>query len=150
MRGVSRRAGLFPLLVVLIAGLGGCGWLGASSVSHRKPDGFLLRGRVTVAVAAGDTRPDGSACAADVPDLVAGAPVKVSGTDGKLLATGTLGYGVIAHDGTRASCDFPFQIPAVPGGLDAYDIAVGTRAPTRFAGKDLRENADAVIPVLAG
>jgi hypothetical protein len=149
VRGVSRRTGQLLLVAVLLAGPGGCGWLGASSVSHRKPDGFLLRGRVTVAVTDADPRPNGSACAATVPGLVAGTPVKVSGPDGKLLATGSLGNGVIAHDGTRESCDLPFQIAAVPGGVDAYDIAVGTRAPKRFAAKDLRENADAVIPFSA-
>jgi hypothetical protein len=144
---VSRRAGQLLLVAVLLAGPGGCGWLGASSVSHRKPDGFLLRGRVTVSITAGDTRPDGSACAATVPGLVAGTPVKVSGPDGKLLATGSLGDGVIAHDGTAESCDLPFQITAVPGGVEAYDIAVGTFTAKRFAAKDLRENAEAVIPV---
>ena len=35
----------------------------------------------------------------------------------------------------------------VPGGVDSYDIAVGARAPKRFAAKDLRENAEAIIPV---
>jgi hypothetical protein len=132
VRGVSRRTGQLLLVAVLLAGPGGCGWLGASS-----------------AVTDADPRPNGSACAATVPGLVAGTPVKVSGPDGKLLATGSLGNGVIAHDGTRESCDLPFQIAAVPGGVDAYDIAVGTRAPKRFAAKDLRENADAVIPVSA-
>jgi hypothetical protein len=133
------------LAVVLL--LGGCGWLGESSVSHRKPDAFVLRGRVTVAVPPGDARPDGAACAATVPDLAAGTPVKVTGPDGKLLATGYLGDGVIAHADGAGSCEFPFAIPGVLGGVDAYDIAVGARAPQRFAAKGLRENADAVIPV---
>jgi hypothetical protein len=135
------------LAVVLL--LGGCGWLGESSVSHHKPDAFVLRGRVTFAVPPSDSRPDGAACAATVPDLVAGTPVRVSGPDGKLLATGYLGDGVIAHDSGAGACEFPFAIPGVPGGVDAYDIAVGARTPRRFAAKDLRENADAVIPITA-
>jgi hypothetical protein len=145
LRHVFRRAGPLLAVVVLLSALAGCGWLGASSVSHRKPDAFVLRGRVTVAVPAGDSRPDGAACAATVPDLTAGTTVKISRPDGKLLAIGYLGDGVIARDGTGSSCEFPFQIAGVPGGVDAYDIAVGSRAPTRFAAKDLRENADAII-----
>lgn len=151
LRHVFRRAGSLLAAVVLVAGLatalGGCGWLGASSVSHIKPDAFVLRGRVTVAVPAGDSRPDGAACAATVPDLVAGTQVTITRPDGKVLGVGYLGDGVIAHDGTGSSCEFPFQIAGVPGGVDAYDIAVGSRAPTRFAAKDLRENADAIIPI---
>jgi hypothetical protein len=147
VRVVLRRAGQLVVLVILVTGLGGCGWLGASSVSHRKPDAFILRGRVTVAVPASDSRPDGAACAATVPGLVAGTPVTVSGPDGKVLAAGTLGDGVIVHESGTPNCDFPFQVTGVPGGVDAYDIAVGTRAPKRFAAKDLRENAEAVIPV---
>ena len=142
-----RRAGRLLALVLLVAGLGGCGWLAASGVSHHKPDAFVLRGRVTVPVPAGDSRPDGAACAASDPAVVAGTPIRVTGPDGHLLATGYLGDGVISRTGTAASCDFPFQRAGVPGGVDSYDIAVGTRAPHRFPAKDLRENADAVIPV---
>jgi len=144
---VFRRAGWLLALVLLVAGLGGCGWLAASGVSHHKPDAFVLRGRVTVPVPAGDSRPDGAACAASDPAVVAGTPIRVTGPDGHLLATGYLGDGVISRTGTAASCDFPFQLAGVPGGVDSYDIAVGTRAPHRFPAKDLRENADAVIPV---
>jgi len=142
---VWRRTGI--LLVVVALSLGGCGWLGASSVSHRKPDAFLLRGRVTVAVTAGDARPDGAACAATVPDLVAGTTVRVTGPDATLLGVGYLGDGVIARNGSASTCEFPFQIPNVAGGVDSYDIAVGARAPQRFAAKDLRENAEAVIMI---
>ncbi len=148
MRGVWRRTGI--LLVAVALTLGGCGWLGASSVSHRKPDAFLLRGRVTVAVAAGDPRPQGAACAATVPDLVSGTTVRVTGPDGALLGVGYLGDGVIARDGTGSTCDFPFQVTNVPGGVDSYDIAVGARAPKRFAAKDLRENAEAIITITGG
>jgi hypothetical protein len=144
---VFRRAGCLLALVVLALGLAGCGFVGASGVSGTKPDAFLLRGRVTEPVPAGDPRPDGAVCAATSPDIVAGAPVRVTAPDGHLLATGALGDGVIARSGTASTCDFPFQIAGVPGGVASYDIAVGTRAPKRFPAKELRENATAIIPV---
>jgi len=143
---VFPRTARWAVTGLLLTGLGGCGFLGAAGVSHAKPDGFVLRGRVTVPVPASDTRPAGSACAAGIPDVVAGARVTVTGPDGKVLGTGQLGAGVIARTGTAASCDFPFQLAAVPGGVDSYDIAVG-RHSQRFPAKPLRENASAILAV---
>src|SRR5207245_5557786 len=127
----------------------GCGVLGASGVSHTKPDAFVLRGHVSVPVPAGDARPDGAACAATVPGIVAGTSVRVTGPDGHFLATGQLGDGVIARGTSGSTCDFPFQIPGVRGGVDSYDVSVGTRPAQRFPAKDLRENAAATIVVTA-
>ena len=138
---------LVLLAAAVTTTVSGCGFLGASDVSHSKPDGFVLRGHVAVPVAAGDTRPDGAACAATVPGVVAGAPVRVTGPDGKLMGTGSLGNGVIAHGADGSSCDFPFQIAGVHGGVDNYDIAVADQPPQRFPAKDLRENADAIIRI---
>jgi len=146
VRHVFRRAGCLLAIPVLMGGLGGCGFVGASGAGHAKPDTFILRGHVTVAVPTGDTRPTGAACAATVPDIVAGVPVKVSGPDGHLLATGNLGDGVIAHTDSATSCEFPFQIAGVPGGVDSYDIAVGSHSQ-RFPAKSLRENAAAILTI---
>jgi hypothetical protein len=132
--------------LALVAALGGCGFIGASGVSHAKPDTFILRGHVAVPVPVDDRRPDGAACAATVPDIVGGTSVMVNGPDGHLLATGKLGDGVIGHTGTASSCDFPFQIAAVPGGVTSYDITIGTHTQ-RFPAKDLRENAVAILTV---
>ncbi len=134
-------------LTALLAGLalGGCGFFGASRVSHVKPNGFVLRGRVTVPVPAGDTRAAGAACAAPYPDVVANAPVKVTDPTGREIATGYLGDGVIARGSSSVTCDFPFQIPAVPGGVASYGIAVGTRPAVTFNAKDLREDETAVL-----
>jgi hypothetical protein len=142
---VVRRA--LPLLLVVPLALTGCGFVGASGASHTKPDAFVLRGRVSVPVPAGDARPDGAACAATVPGIVAGTPVKVTGPDGHYLATGALGDGVIARGVNGSTCDFPFQIPGVAGGVDSYEVAVGTRPAQRFPAKGLRENAAAIIVV---
>ena len=142
-----------PLLalvaVAATVGLAGCGWLGASGAPHTKPDAFLLRGHVTVPVAAGDPRPAGAACASTVSDIVAGAPVEVTDPTRRLLGTGSLGDGVIAHSATGVSCDFPFQVPRVPGGVASYDVSVSHRPPQRFDAKPLRENAEAIITVTA-
>lgn len=139
------RLSLLGLLgLVLTVGVAGCGWLGASNAPRTKPDTFVLRGHVTVPVPAGDSRPDGAACASTLPDVVAGAPVRVTDPNGHELATGSLGDGIIASGSTH-SCDFPFQIAAVPGGVDSYDVAVGSRPAQRFAAKQLRENAAAII-----
>jgi hypothetical protein len=144
-----------PTLVVLaaalaMAGPAGCGFLGASRVSDTKPDGFVLRGHVTVPLAAGDGRPVGAACAAptSLPEITAGVPVTVSGPDGTKLAAGTLGPGVVARADAAASCDFPFEIDDVPGGVDSYGIAVATRPPQMFAATALREDQSAVLTVL--
>jgi hypothetical protein len=82
-----------------------------------------------------------------VPDIVTGSPVRVTDPAGKVLGTGRLGDGVVAHSAAGASCDFPFQIADVKGGVATYDVAVGNRPPQRFNAKDLRENAAAIITV---
>ncbi len=146
VRHVFRQLGSGIALATLAAGLAGCGFVGASGVSHAKPDGFVLHGHVAVPVPASDTRPDGAACASLVPGIVGGTRVVVSGPDGHPLAEGALGDGVIARTGTGASCDFPFQIPAVPGGVASYDVTVANHAQ-RFPAKDLREGAAAVLTV---
>jgi hypothetical protein len=140
---VVRRA--LPLLLAAPLALAGCGFVGASGVSHTKPDAFILRGHVSVPVPVGDARPDGAACAASVPDIVAGTPVKVSAPDGRYLGSGALGDGVIAAGTAGSTCDFPFQVRGVAGGVDSYDVTVGTRPAQRFPAKRLRENADAII-----
>jgi hypothetical protein len=146
VRHVFRQLGSGIALAALTAGLAGCGFIGASRVSHAKPDGFSLHGHVAVPVAANDARPDGAACASLVPGVVGGTRVAVSDPAGHELATGVLGDGVIARTGTGASCDFPFQITAVPGGVDSYDVAVAGHVQ-RFPAKELREGASAVLTV---
>jgi hypothetical protein len=142
----AARAGL--VAVVLVAGPAGCGFIGASDKPENKPDTFLLRGHATVP-APGDKRPDGAVCAATVPGIVAGVKVWVTGPDGRLLASGSLGDGVIAHGGDGPSCDFPFQIAGVPGGVVSYGISVDDRPAQQFPAKNLRENAEAIIRITA-
>ena len=71
-----RAARAFLVTALVLAVAAGCGWIAASGRPAGKPDAFVLRGHVAVPVAAGDTRPDGAACAATVPGVVAGGPVR--------------------------------------------------------------------------
>jgi hypothetical protein len=125
----------------------GCGFVGAHSVSDTKPNGFVLRGHVTTPVPAGDTRADGTACdaPASLHDVEAGASVKVLDPDGTVIGLGTLGSGVIAHADSAVTCDFPFEIRAVPGGVATYSIAVAAQHPRDFPASDLRQDKSAVI-----
>jgi hypothetical protein len=145
--GHVSRSILALAAAVSVLGLGGCGWLGASGASHTKPDAFLLRGHVAVLASPTDPRPDGAACASTVPDIVTGSPVRVTDPAGKVLGTGALGDGVVAHAANGPSCDFPFQVPHIAGGVASYDITVGGRPPQRFDAKELRENAAAIITI---
>jgi hypothetical protein len=141
-----RRFVLLVLALVLAgAAMSGCGWLRAGNVSHTKPSGFVLRGYVTVAVpTAGQV---GSSCQAPTSAVVADDTVRVADPPDRSLATGTLGQGVLARDGGAYRCNFPFEIPAVPGGHTSYEITAGGLAPVSFPAAELRQDKPAVITV---
>ncbi|GAA0946688.1 hypothetical protein [Virgisporangium aurantiacum] len=149
--------------VVLVAGfaLSGCGFLSSGQRGSNKPDGFVLRGYVSIGLRAG-SGPAASGSPAAVPsasgtptagipctappeanDVQAGGAVRVADPDGHTLAAGTLLPGV--EEGGR--CNFAFQIKAVPGGVDRYVIGVGNRATATFLAHDLRSDKPAVILV---
>jgi hypothetical protein len=104
---------------------------------------------VTVALSGTDQRQAGAACAAPaaVPDIAGGALVKVSDPDGTEIAAGTLGAGIVARTSRGATCDFPFEIRAVPGGVTTYGISVAGRPAQLFPAKSLREDQAAVITI---
>ncbi|GIJ70179.1 hypothetical protein [Virgisporangium ochraceum] len=137
--------------VVLAAGLAlsGCGFLSSGDRGSNKPDGFTLRGYVSVGpnVDAGASGPAGSGGPCTAPpaadDVQAGGAVRVADPDGHTLGTGTLSPGVAE----AGRCNFAFQITAVPGGVDAYVIGVGNRASVSFPAHDLRSDKPAVILV---
>jgi hypothetical protein len=136
------------MLVALLTG--GCGFVGASNVSHQKPGGFVLRGHVTVPLAATDGHAAGTTCTAG--GIAAGVPVKVTDPAGHTIALGALGPGIVARasaapGASGVSCDYPFEIRAVPGGVDSYGISVGDRPPKVFPGTALRQNEVAIITV---
>jgi hypothetical protein len=135
------------VLPVAVAVLSGCGFIGASGVSHIKPNGFVLRGRVTVPAAGNGPTVAGTPCVSALSDVAAGVLVKVSDVDGHELGRGQLDGGVLVttpgHSG--ASCDFPFQITAVPGGVKQYAVSVAARPAQVFDASELRENQQAVI-----
>ncbi len=131
----------------LTATTAGCGFIGASKVSDTKPNGFVLRGHVTIPVPADDTRADGAACAAptSLPDIAAGAAVKVFDPAHTEIGLGSLAPGVISGSGGTPSCNFAFAIRAVPGGVETYSIVVGAQPARDFPATDLREDKLAVI-----
>jgi hypothetical protein len=137
------------LLVAALVVPGGCGFIRASNVSHTKPNGFVLRGHVAVPLPAGDARASGAGCAApaSLADIAAGVPVKVMDPGGREIAAGTLSSGVVARASAAPSptCDFPFEIRAVPGGVDSYGISVAGRPAQIFPAMALREDQAAVI-----
>ena len=129
----------------LVGALSGCGFVGASDVSHTKPSGFVLRGRVTVPVAGSGPEVDGATCTSAVSGVGVGVPVKVSDVDGHELADGELGDGVVEGGGSGAACDFPFEIQAVPGGFRRYAISVAGRPAQTFGATPLRQDQQAVV-----
>ncbi len=135
--------------LALAAGVSGCGFVHASNVSTTKPSGFVLRGHVTVPLSSGPASATGSACTAppSASDIVAGAPVRVTDPAGHTIALGRLGPGATATGQPGSTCDFPFAIPAVPGGVGSYGVAVGTRPAQPFTARDLREDRPAVLTV---
>ena len=147
MRRVRRAA---ALLVVALLALTGCGFVNSGQRGSSKPDGFTLRGYVSVGVAASESAspsPGGAPGACEAPaaasDVHAGGPVRVADPAGHTLAAGTLDPGV--RDAAR--CDFGFQITGVPGGVDRYVIGVGNRPAMSFPAHDLRSDKPAVINV---
>jgi hypothetical protein len=135
------------LAATVTTAVSGCGFVGASDVSHSKPDGFVLRGHVSTTAPAGDPRADGAACAAptSLPDIAAGAAVKVFDPGHTLIGSGTLGPGVISTAGGTPWCNFPFAVRSVPGGVATYSVAVGNQQPRDFPAAELREDKPAVI-----
>jgi hypothetical protein len=91
----------------------------------------------------------GAACQApaSAPDIRAGGAVRVADPEGHTLATGELSNGVLAVDGTKYRCNFPFEIPAVPGGPQRYVVGVGSQPPASFAADEVRRDKPAVILV---
>jgi hypothetical protein len=144
LRRTARSLLALPLTAALLSG---CGFVGASNVSHVKPNGFVLRGRVTVPAAGAGPTVDGASCASSIPDVAAGVTVKVSDVQGHELARGELGGGVTAAvpGGSGVSCDFPFQVRGVPGGVSQYAVSVAGRPAQTFAASALREDQQAVI-----
>lgn len=136
--------------VVLAAGLAlsGCGFLSSGDRGSNKPDGFTLRGYVSVGPGtAGASAPAGSSGPCTAPpaasDVQAGGAVRVADQEGHTLAAGSLSPGVAE----AGRCNFAFQITAVPGGVDEYVIGVGNRASVSFPAHDLRSDKPAVIVV---
>lgn len=140
--------------------LSGCGFLTSGQRGSTKPDGFVLRGYVSVgrepgssssppasassgAAAAGPGAGGPCTSPPEADDVQAGGAVRVADSEGHTLAAGNLEPGV--HEGGR--CNFGFEIPAVPGGVDSYVIGVGNRATATFPAHDLRSDKPAVILV---
>jgi hypothetical protein len=142
---VPRRLPLLAALltaVATVALVAGCGFVNAGRNGDIKPDGFVLRGYVSVLAGAAD-----SACtpAGPVSDITAGTAVRVTDGAGAAMGSAVLGAGV--RDGS--DCNYPFQVPAVPRRDDRYLISVGSRQPVSFPAGPLRQDKPAVIKISA-
>jgi hypothetical protein len=58
-----------------------------------------------------------------------------------------LGNGIIGRDNSTPTCNFPFSISGVPGGVDTYGVAIGARSPQPFPAATLRQNNAAVVTI---
>ena len=164
VRRVRRAAALF---VAALLALTGCGFANSGQRGSSKPDGFTLRGYVSVGVgstasasagAGGAARASagggaasasagGGSCEAPAAasDVHAGGAVRVADPAGHTLAAGELAPGV--RDAASGRCNFGFQITGVPGGVDRYVVGVGNRPTVSFPAHDLRADKPAVIVV---
>lgn len=124
-----------------------CGFVGANDKSSEKPNGFVLFGHAAVTLPKNDHRATGTACVSPVPGIIPGTPVKVLDPAGTSLGLGSLGDGVIGHDNDSASCNFPFSIRDVPGGVSIYSVVVGDQPAQQFAAETLRQNNAAIITI---
>lgn len=151
---VSRVSRAIVLAAVAAASFSatGCGFIAAGQKSVQKPTSFVLIGRADVTLPADDHRAVGVACTA--PSTVSGiapaAPVRVFDDLGKQIASGTLGTGLTGRTGSGLSCDFPFQIPGVPGGSETYAITVGNQPSQTFQAAAIRQNGAAVLTITPG
>lgn len=134
---------------VALSAVSGCGFIAAGQKSVRKPDSFVLIGYADVPLPSTDRSPVGSTCTA--PATITGigpsTPVRVMDGQGVVVATGTLGTGILARTGSTATCAFPFQIRAVPGSSTSYGIEVGDRPVQTFAAAQVRQNTPAVVTI---
>jgi hypothetical protein len=113
-----------------LGGLAGCGWVGAHD-RQAKPNGFLLHGYVTTV----------APCSAAPKDVYTGADVKIADENGKTLADGLLGAGVV--DGNQ--CNFPFDIQNVPGASESVVVLIGALPAAKFPTSEMREGKPAVL-----
>lgn len=149
-RSGALRLALLAVAVALTGcgfALTGCGFVASGERGANKPDTFLLHGYVSVGgVAAG---PAGSACEPTraSADIRAGGAVRAADNDGHTLGAGQLAPGVLSLVDGEVRCNFGFEIPGVPGGVDRYVIGVGNRPPVAFPARELRENKPAVLMV---
>jgi hypothetical protein len=141
---------VFPVLVLVTVALAlaGCGWLRAGGAPKGKPDGFVLRGYVTVHGAVAGSA--GAPCEAPRAGVAPADEVRVTDPPDNLLGTGSLGAGVLATEGDGFRCNFPFEIPAVAGGHKTYAVAVAGRPAVSFPAVDLRSDKPAVITIPPG
>ena len=125
--------------------LTGCGFVNAGDKSSVKPSSFVISGNASVALPTPGV--PGAACTApaSVNDVATAAAVIVTNPSGTKLASGHLGRGIVAGDGS--ACVFPFQVRSVTGGFPAYGVAVGTRPPQLFQAAALRSNQPAQLNI---
>jgi len=144
-----RRTAIALCLVLVAGAAAGCGFIAAGQKSISKPTTFVLLGHADVLLPASDHAAVGATCEApgSITGVAENTPVKVLDAHGVAIANGLLGSGIVARSGNTATCAFPFQIPAVPGGSTTYQVVIGDRPAETFPASLLRQNAPAVITI---
>jgi hypothetical protein len=135
--------------VAIAMTVSGCGFVHAASKSDTKPSAFVLIGHAEITLPTTEHRAAGTTCQAPAgtTDVAPNTQVTVTDQGGHQLAVGFLGDGVIARSGSTTTCQFPFSIRGVPGGIAVYSVAVGNRPAETFQGDDLNRNTPAVIAI---
>ena len=148
---MARPLALGAVAVGVLGTLAGCGFVAAGNKSPSKPSAFVLNGHAAVTLTA-TSQTVGSTCVSPTgaTDVASNVAVTVTDSGGKKIAAGNLGTGVITSDSGVAACSFPFQIRGVPGGIETYGVAIGTRPAQIFPGDALRSSTPAVITIIPG
>ncbi len=134
----GRRTAVTALVVIgSLPMLGLCSQRSATAGPHEVSGEYDVHG---VYAQAGQPHPaSGSACQAATvgyPDIHTGTPVVVRDGSGGVVATTTLGSGVLHVSGAlRDDCAYPFSV-SVPD-VAAYAIEVGNRGSVAFSKPDL-------------
>ncbi len=142
-----RRLRLWVVAAATTLALSGCGWIAANGKSSVKPDGFVLFGHAAVTLPSNDHRAPGTACSSPVNDVTPGTAVRVLDPSGNTLGITYLGDGVVGRASGTTSCNFPFSLSNIAGGVDSYRVVIGTRPARQFASDFLRQNNAAVITI---
>jgi hypothetical protein len=120
-RGRWVRFGLLAAVAAVVAG--------AIAVFAGGEGEFEMWGAVRLDSSAAHTTDDYCVGGSYFLDIREGAPVRVYGDNGKLLATGALQKGRVIGGGLSGDCGFDFSVSGIPDGHDRYEVRVDDEKP---------------------